>query len=211
MNPQKTFVSNKIIHDVIKPDKLYWNEAKHGEKTLQKHLLLIHSLADKYPNSGTLSTAMSKFMDRLYPLRTLEEDSARVLISILVDIAYNNPRVYSAVVVCIGKILSIETDRTEVDEIYDLIEKKFAKKTNIGYWKVWYQRLTIKTDRAKEMHSDEKLCQLAAGNGVVHLWGVKWLQVRYQRAITRTSIFNNAVYDSMNDVPQPREVKIFTY
>ena len=61
------------------------------------------------------------------------------------------------------------------------------------------------------MHSDEKLCQLAAGNGVVHLWGVKWLQVRYQRAITRTSIFNNAVYDSMNDVPQPREVKIFTY
>lgn len=211
MNPQKTFVSNKIIHDVIKPDKLYWNEAKHGEKTLQKHLLLIHSLADKYPNSGTLSTVMAKFMDRLYPLRTLEEDSARVLISILVDIAYNNPRVYSAVVVCIGKILSIETDRTEVDEIYDLIEKKFAKKTNIGYWKVWYQRLTIKTDRAKEMHSDEKLCQIAAGNGAVHLWGVKWLQVRYQRVITMTSIFNTAVYDSMNDVPQPREVKIFTY
>ena len=211
LNPQKTFVSNKIIHDVIKPDKLYWNEAKHGEKTLQKHLLLIHSLADKYPNSGTLSTAMAKFMDRLYPLMTLEEDSSRALISILVDIAYNNPRVYSAVVVCIGKILSIETDRAVVDKIYDLIERKFDKKTNIGYWKVWYQRLTIKTDRAKEINSKEKLCQIAAGNSAVHLWGVKWLQVRYQRVITRTSVFNNAVYDSMNDVPQPREVKIFTY
>lgn len=211
LNPQKTFVSNKIIHDVIKPDKLYWNEAKHGEKTLQKHLLLIHSLAEKYPNSGTLSTAMAKFMDRLYPLRTLEEDSSRVLVSILVDIAYNNPRVYSAVVVCVGKILSIETNREEVDKIYDLIEKKFEKKTNIGYWKVWFQRLTIKNNRAKEIDSNEKLCQIAAGEPQVLLWELKWLQVRYQRVITRTSIFNNAVYDSMNDVPQPHEVKIFAY
>lgn len=211
LNPQKTFVSSKIIHDVIKPDKLYWNEAKHGEKTLQKHLLLIHSLAEKYPNSGTLSTAMAKFMERLYPLRTLEEDSSRVLVSILVDIAYNNPRVYSAVVVCVGKILSIETNGEEVDKIYDLIEKKFEKKTNIGYWKVWFQRLTIKNNRAKDIDSKEKLCQIAAGKTQVLLWGVKWLQVRYQRVITRTSIFNNAVYDSMNDVPQPHEVKIFAY
>ena len=45
LNIQKTFVSSDIIHDVIKPDKIYWNEAKHGEKTLQKHLLLIHSLS----------------------------------------------------------------------------------------------------------------------------------------------------------------------
>lgn len=211
LNPQKTFVSNKIIHDVIKPDKLYWNEAKHGERTLQKHLLLIHSLAGKYPNSGTLSTAIAKFMDRLYPLRTLEEDSSRALVSILVDIAYNNPRVYSSVIVCIGKILSIETNREEVDIIYDLIENKFKKKTNIGYWKIWFQRLTIKTNRAKEIDSKEKLCQIAAGKTGVHLWGMKWLKVQYQRIITRTSIFNNTLYDSMNDVPQPHEVKIFTY
>jgi len=211
LNPQKTYVSNKIIRDVIKPDKLYWNEAKHGEKTLQKHLLLIHSLAEKYPNSGTLVTAMTKFLDRLYPLKMLKEDSSKVLVSILVDIAYNNPRVYSSVVVCIGKILSIEPDRKVVDDVYKLIKNKFEKKTNIGYWKVWYQRLTIKTDRAKEINSNEKLCQIAAGNGAVNLWSVKWLKVRYQRIIIRTSIFNNALYDAMNDVPQPNEVKIFTY
>ena len=211
LNPQKTFVSNKIIRDVIKPDKLYWNEAKHGEKTLQKHLLLIHSLAEKYPNSGTLSTAMSKFLDRIYPLKLLKEDSSKVLISVLVDIAYYNPRVYSSVVVCIGKILSIEPDRKVVDEIYELIEKKFDKKTNIGYWKVWFQRLTIKTDRAKEINSDEKLCQIAAGNGAIQLWEIKWLKAKYQRVIKSTRVFNNAMYDAMNDVPQPHEVKIFTY
>lgn len=211
LNPQKTFVSNKIIRDVIKPDKLYWNEAKHGEKTLQKHLLLIHSLAEKYPNSGTLSTAMSKFLDRLYPLKMLKEDSSKVLISILVDIAYNNPRVYSSVVVCVGKILSIEPDSKVVDEIYELIKTKFEKKTNIGYWKVWFQRLTIKSDRAKEIGSNEKLCQIAAGDSAIQLWEIKWLKAKYQRVIKSTSVFNDAMYDVMNDVPQPHEVKIFTY
>ena len=211
LNPQKTFVSNKIIRDVIKPDKLYWNEAKHGEKTLQKHLLLIHSLAEKYPNSGTLSTAMSKFTDRLYPLKVLQEDSSRVLISILVDIAYNNPRVYSPAVVCIGKILSIEPDRQVVDEIYSLIKNKFEKKTNIGYWKVWFQRLTIKSDRAGEMESGEKLCQIAAGNGAIQLWNIGWLKTDYQQVFEENSIFNDGIYQTMNDVPEPQEAKIFTY
>lgn len=211
LNPQKTFVSNKIIHDVIKPDKLYWNEAKQGEKTLQKHLLIIHSLAEKYPNSGTLTTAMSKFMERLQPLQTLREDSSKVLISILVDIAYNNPRVYSLAIVCIGKILSIEPDRMIVEDILHWIEEKFKKKTNIGYWLVWFQRLTIKYDRSKELGLQEKLCQIAAGNNAVQLWGIKWLQVKYQRIITRNKVFNDRTYNAMENVPQPHEVKIFTY
>ena len=29
LNTQKTFISNNVIHDSIKPDKLYWNTAKH--------------------------------------------------------------------------------------------------------------------------------------------------------------------------------------
>lgn len=66
------------------------------------------------------------------------------MVSILVDIAYNNPRTYSLVIVCIGKILSIEPDKEKVNEIYDLIYKKFENKPNVGYWKVWFQRLTIK-------------------------------------------------------------------
>lgn len=68
LNTQKTFISDNIVRDIIKPDKLYWNEAKQGEKTLQKHLFLIHSLAEKHPNSGSLSKALDKFLDRVYPL-----------------------------------------------------------------------------------------------------------------------------------------------
>lgn len=210
LNTQKTFVSNNIIRDVIKPDKLYWNEAKHGEKTLQKHLLLIHSLADKHPNTGSVSTALSKFLDRIYPLKNLEEDSSKVLISILVDIAYKNPKVYSLVAVCIGKILSIEPDKTDVENIYKLIENKFDNKPNVGYWKVWFQRLIIKTDREREKDSDELLCKIAA-NVKVNLWNNDWLKQEYQTIFNETSIINEDAYNQLSDNPTKEEAQIFCY
>lgn len=211
LNTQKTFVSNNIIRDVIKTDKLYWNEAKHGEKTLQKHLLLIHGLAEKHPNSGSLSTALDEFLNKIYPLTLLKENSSKALISILVDIAYNNPRAYSLIVVCIGKILSLETDKSRIEDIYNLISKKFENKPNIGYWKVWLQRLTIKNDRERERDSEEKLCQIAAKAPNTQLWNVSWLKEEYQRVFDTTSIFNERIYEDISEVPGKDEAQLFTY
>ncbi len=211
LNTQKTFVSNNIIRDVIKPDKLYWNGAKHGEKTLQKHLLLIHSLAEKYPNSGSLSTAMSKFIDRIYPLKVLKGDSAKVLVSILVDIAYNNPRTYPSVIVCLGKILSLEPDKVTVEDICELIENKFKSKPNVGHWKVWFQRLTIKSNREKDKNSEEKLCQIAANNNDVLLWDIDWLKPEYQQIFKGCSIINEEVLSEISNVPEKNEAQLFGY
>jgi hypothetical protein len=211
LNTQKTFVSSHIIRDVIKADKLYWNETKHDEKTLQNQLLLIHSLADKFPNSGSLVTALSDFLDKLYPLSVLKENSTKALISILVDIAYNNPRTYSYVIVCIGKILSLDTDRGKVNDIYSLISNKFEHKPNIGYWKVWFQRLTIKENREKEMNSEEKLCQIAAGNIDIRLWNNSWLKDEYQQIFRNCSIFNQKLFDETTIVPEKDEAQLFAY
>lgn len=211
LNIQKTFVSNSIIRDVIKPDKLYWNEQKHEETTLQKHLLLIHNLAEKHPNSGSLSVALNRFIDRIYPLSILKEDSSMVLVSILVDIAYNNPRTYSSVIVCLGKILSLEPNKAKVDEIYSLINKKFENKPNIGYWKVWVQRLTIKEHRKDELDSGEKLCQIAADNPDAHLWNISWLKEEYQQIIQENGIFNESVYEAITEIPEKSEASVFLY
>lgn len=211
LNTQKTLVSSHIIRDVIKADKLYWNEAKHDEKTLQKQLLLIHSFADKFPNSGSLVAALSGFLDKLYPLGVLKENSTKSLISILVDIAYNNPRVYSYVIVCIGKILSLDTDKAQVNDIYSLISKKFERKPNIGYWKVWFQRLTIKENREKEKDSEEKLCQIAAGNTDVQLWNNSWLNNEYQQIFRNCSVFNQKIFDQMTIIPEKDEAQLFAY
>lgn len=211
LNTQKTFVSSHIIRDVIKPDKLYWNEAKHDEKNLQKQLLLIHSLADKFPNSGSLAVALSNFLNKLFPLSVLKENSSKALISILADIAYNNPRTYSYVIVCIGKILSLDTDRFKVNDIYSLISKKFERKPNIGYWKVWFQRLTIKENREEEKNSDEKLCQIAAGNTEVLLWNNSWLKDEYQQIFRDCSIFNQKSFDETTIIPEKDEAQLFAY
>lgn len=211
LNIQKTFVSNSIIRDVIKPDKLYWNEQKHEETSLQKHLLLIHNLAEKHPNSGSLSVALNRFIDRIYPLSILKEDSSMVLVSILVDIAYNNPRTYSSVIVCLGKILSLEPDKAKVDEIYSFINKKFENKSNIGYWKVWVQRLTIKGHRKDELDSGEKLCQIAADNPNAQLWNISWLKEEYQQIIQETGIFNESVYEATTEIPEKSEASVFLY
>lgn len=211
LNIQKTFVSNSIIHDVIKPDKWYWNEVRQETTTLQKHLLLIYNLAKKYPNSGSLSTALSGFLDMVYPLNILKEESPKVLVSILVDIAYNNPRTYSLVIVCIGKIMSIEPDKRKVEEIYELIYKKFENKPNVGYWKVWFQRLTIKQPRNKGNYSEEVLCQIAEHRNEAHLWAINWLKDNYQKCFREYSIINENVLDNITDVPEKKEALIFGY
>lgn len=211
LNIQKTFVSNSIIRDVIKPDKLYWNEQKHEETTLQKHLLLIHNLAEKHPNSGSLSVALNRFIDRIYPLSILKEDSSMVLVSILVDIAYHNPRTYSSVIVCLGKILSLEPDKAKVNEIYALINKKFENKPNIGYWKVWVQRLTIKERRKDEFDSGEILCRIAADNPDAQLWNISWLKEEYQQIFQDNGIFNERIYQETTDIPEKSEAQLFVY
>jgi len=211
LNTQKTFVSNNIIRSVIKEDKLYWNSAKQECSTLQKQLLLIYDLSEKYPNSGSISTALSAFIDKLTPLKCLNEDNSQVLISILIDIAYKNPRTYSAVLVCLGIIMNLETNKDTVEKISNLIKKKFSNKSNVGYWEVWFQRLTIKTNRGKDASSKEKLCQIAANNSSVGLWNNDWLDDEYKNEFISTSIINETVLSGISEVPKKEEAQLFGY
>lgn len=212
LNTHKTTMSSHIIHDVIKPDKWSWNEKKHTANTLFKHLLLIYSLAEKHPNSGSLSTALSDFLDRINSLEDFKEDiSLKAIISILADIAYNNPRTYSAIVVCIGKLLSFGTDSNFISEMLLAIENKFADKPNVGHWRVWFQRLTIKTDRNRDKDSSEKLCQIAANNPTVKLWNISWLKPEYQVVFDTYQIFNEDIYCQISEIPNKNEVQLFGY
>lgn len=72
MNSSKTFISDSIISDSIKPDKLayIYNTPIFNKKGcdfdgLQKHLLYIMMFARKYPNSGQLRTMLNDIDDRI--------------------------------------------------------------------------------------------------------------------------------------------------
>lgn len=210
INSQKTFITENIVSNVIKPDKSYWNEAKQGEKTLQKHLFLIHSLAEKHPNSGSLTTALTKFLkEKVYPITLFQEENSKVLVSILVDIAFKNPRTYPVITAILSKILSLEIKNETVTEILNSIENKFDKIPNVGHLQIWLQRLTIKSDRNKNY--TETLCKKVVDNST-NIWNLSWLT----NQTIKDDILNNPIIDEENineieQVIEPNEVKIFGY
>ena len=65
LNAEKTIASDNIIKSSIKPDKRYWIENKRITENVQKWLIQLHLLSEKFPNSGTLETQMRKFLKHI--------------------------------------------------------------------------------------------------------------------------------------------------
>ncbi|CAA0176130.1 Reverse transcriptase (RNA-dependent DNA polymerase) [Tenacibaculum maritimum] len=210
LNSQKTYLSDNIVRDVIKPDKLYWNESKQVANSLQKQLFLIHTLSERHPNSGSLSTALTKFLEeKVYPIKLFKEENSKVLVSILIDIAYKNPRTYPVITAILSKILSLEIDKTVVNKILDSIENKFDKIPNVGHLQVWLQRLTLKTDRIENY--TEELCKKVSDESI-SIWNIDWLSKQSTKDIFQnTSIIDKDNIEDLEPVIEPSEVKLFGY
>ncbi len=204
LNAQKTFVSDNVIQGSIKPDKLYWNLSKRGTKSLQNHLFLIHSLSQKFPNSGSLSKALTKYFDRITNLKETYEN-INVLISILVDITFNNPRTYPISSAILSEML-LFFDQKERDAILEKISNKFDKIPNIGHLQIWLQRVTIKFDRERVF--SETLCK-KVNDSKIDIWESKWLTTSLRNLISKEVIVDENTIKNMGQVIEPTEVKLF--
>ena len=83
MNSQKTKISDSIVMDSIKPDKLFYiyntpifNKKECDFDGIQKHLLYILMFSRKYPNSGQLRTMLSDLDKRI--IKKLEPKKIKV-------------------------------------------------------------------------------------------------------------------------------------
>lgn len=210
LNTHKTFISENIVSDVIKPDKLYWNASKQNAKTLQKRLLLIHSLAEKHPNSGSLVKALTVFLEKqLFPLNLFKEESSKVLVSILIDIAFKNPKTYPVAVAILSKIISLETNNDRVNEILNAIEKKFENVPNVGHLQIWLQRLTLMNNKDKVY--TEKLCKKVVSHDE-EIWNMSWVnQEPIKNILEEKSIINHSKIEELEPIIQPNEVSVFSY
>jgi len=205
LNPDKTFVTSDVVQDSIKPDKLYWNVSKQGAKNLQTHLLVIHDLAKKYPNSGSLIKALNSYYDRISNLEeTYQNISA--LISILVDIAFKNPRVYSISAAILSELLSFLDSQEDRGAVINKIVNKFNLLPNTGHLQIWLQRITINYEREQEY--SELLCK-KVNDSSVKIWNSEWLSERMKNLIDNVSIVNEEVIDSMDQTIEPEEVQLF--
>ena len=204
LNAQKTLVSKNVIRDSIKPDKVYWIAEKNGSKSIQEHLLLIHSLSDKFPNSGSLNKALGKFYNQIKSLKKI--NSLQVLISILVDIMYRNPKTYPIASAILSKLLSILNDPTKRDSILHKIVIKFEKIPNTAHIKIWLQRLTIKIDRTRVYEED--LCK-KVNDKTIQIWNSDWLTNSLKTLVDTTPIIDEKIIQAIDVVINSSEVQLF--
>lgn len=205
LNGEKTKVTRNLIEGAIKPDKLYWNRQKQYSSSIQKHLLIVHSLSLDHPNSGSLIVALKEFSDRLRSFKRASIDPIP-LISIVTDIAQKNPKAYPHVAVVISLLLKfVESDQAKKALIEKIIAK-FGNVPNTGHLLLWLQRIAL---GAKiERHFSEPLCKIVQGEKV-DIWNNDWLNDDLKKLVADTAIVNRDKIDKLPDVITKAEVAIF--
>lgn len=207
LNSQKTFASDHVIANSIKQDKLDWIKSQKRITNLQGHLLLIHDFSSRHPNSGSVNKALDKFFTRIKRLKD-DRDDILVLISILVDIMFKNPRAYPIGAAILSKFLSSVTsgDADKIGILDDVI-RKFRLLPNIGYLEIWIQRIVLKTGH--EVPFEEPICKKLNDENV-SLWNSDWLNDnRLKQIITSCPIVKRKIIEEMDEVIEEEEVRLF--
>ena len=124
----------------------------------------------RYPNSGSVEVALERYHELL--CKTEELDRPLPLISIVVDIAYRNPRTYPIVSAILSKILSVIGGLEKKEEIIQQIKDKFRKVPNTGQLDIWLQRICYPI--APHTVFDEPLCQLVNDQDL-KIWNSDWI------------------------------------
>ncbi|WP_169294864.1 RNA-directed DNA polymerase [Advenella sp. EE-W14] len=205
LNPGKTRASDDVVRASIKSDKLAWIFRKHREKSLQKHLLIIHDHATRFPNAGSLVVALNEFHKRISRLKRLLEQPMP-MIAIVVDFAYRNPRTYAICAAILSKLMSFLDSEDEKKDVAEKIKTRFAKIPNTGHMQIWIQRATLPI--AKEISYQEPICRLVSGEDV-SLWSTRWItSADLKRAIT-TPVIDQPALETLEPVIPIDEVELF--
>ena len=214
LNSSKTKISNNVIKSSIKEDKFglinhsyFLNEEFNLKKFgYQKFILFIYDYSEKYTNAGVLK----KLFYKLHKSLKNEEYiyNSEVLISILTEIMFKNPRHYEEIILNISVLLS-KTECSQKKEIISKIRYKLQKLPNIGYLEIWLQRLTIKFD----IHIDykENICRYINNKKIESLWNLDWLKEESDlyKKVKGTKIIDEKLLENISEIINETEVNIF--
>lgn len=208
LSSSKTRLSNMVIRDSVKSDKMAWLKAKQGNNGLQKHLILIHDFSESYPNSGSLIRALSDFQKRIIRKKVIKTD-ALPMISIAVDIGMRNPKTYPLIAAVLSKLLACLDSDDLRTQVFEKVRKRFSSVPNTGHLDIWLQRASVTFD--KSLKFNEPLCQLVADNQI-KLWNNDWIKsVKLKDLIQPKEIINTKTLNELKEVIQSSEVQLFNY
>lgn len=210
LNENKTFGSNDIITNSIKQDKIPSLEIIFNEKMgLQKKLLILREHSKKYPNSGSIF----RLLKYLRETANLNEFGINyeVIISILLDIAINNPKLVPNACAFISDFLPL-VDNPEY--MKGLIFNKLSKMPNSGLSQIWLQR--ILKDNWQSYGFNEKLChQVDKDKFPSDLWNISWLPNnskgnKIKQIMSSTPIIYWDTFNNLSEIVSSDEVNIMS-
>ena len=214
LNTKKTKISDQIIQDSIKPDKLYWIQQTQKVTSLQKKLISIHALSKKFPNSGSLKVALMGFYDKIKKAEKVEEIKERScqLISIIVDIAYHNPGTYQISLPIISQLIKHINKEEQTDIIFK-IKEKFKSLPNTGHLDIWLQRVLIGCDENisnKNISFKEPICKIINGEKNISIWKNNWLYNKFKTKVKDNLILDKEEIEKVTGKPIARnEFELF--
>jgi RNA-directed DNA polymerase len=189
INSSKTNSTDDLVLGSLKQDKVHWIYNKRKTDNVQQWLIQLFVLGKEYPNSGSLFTETKHFLEWLQAKESskdgLQLDNINVLISILVNLAYNNPRLFELVTASLSFIISKIEDKNEQKEIILKIKRKFSQLPNTNYLNVWLQRLTLKIDPS--ISYSGKLCEKVTDKNIA-IWNSDWLNAKFKKIVEETEI-----------------------
>ena len=206
LSSEKTHSSEDVIQGSIKPDKMDWMLSKQRKKSLRKHLLLIHDFSKEHPNSGMLKKALDDFFDRLTSISSTL-DRPVVLISIITDIAYRNPRTYPYFAAILSKLLFHLDSTEERREIIFKVDEKFSKLPNTNHLSMWLQRVTLPSEI--DYKYDQAICSKVV-DASVEIWNSDWLGDSLNEIVVGASIVDEDEIEDLSPQIQGEEVKLFS-
>lgn len=205
LNTTKTKLSSKVIRTSIKEDKLKWMVRKQSEKDLQKYLLIIHDHSTDYPNAGSLLRPLGDYHKRLKKVSKCEQPLP--LISIVVDIAYRNPKTYPVCAAILSKLLDFLGSNDEKRLVIEKIQKKFTQIPNTGHMDIWLQRIGLSF--APDMEYSEPLCSLVSGKDTL-IWNNEWISSNaLKNALDVKKIIDQKALQELDAIIQAEEVELF--
>lgn len=207
INSQKTNIFNNIVLSSLKGDKAYWIENETISESILGTVQILHSFAEKFPNSGTLVKQLSVLDAKLYELEAIN-DKVLVLISYIVDIALGNPRAYTVCTSILSKLLQFIITNEERNDVLQKVLKKFKKVPNTDFLEIWIQRMILRIGIPIKLEA--KLCRIVDGEAV-NLWNSDWLQDDIKNLILSIPILDSDVIKTIDPVINPDEVKLFEY
>ncbi len=204
LNAEKTHASNDVITNAIKPDKRYWIVNKRITENKQKWLIQLHLLSGQFPNSGTLYTQMKEFLEVLQKSER-KDLNLPTLISLVVEIAYRNPRVIPLAVNILTHLLNQLQHEKEKQSLVKRMKAKFDRIPNSGLLKVWLQRLYLKIDTS--ITYEEKLCQKVLFRET-QIWNSHWLDTSLKDAINKAEIIDYHAVENLKPVATDEEMEL---